>query len=161
MISLLASKCQDFKLRGLSFHFIKQLINGHSNFKDCYFEASEDIITKFKSQALHITRIKYWKASGSGSPPSLIPALQKIAILGLKIKFSTLRCQINESTRLAFLDFSPPYLHFFHPTWFANFPPTRLIGTFFHPTHINLAIHTLLWNLLRLSTLLVYLALLV
>jgi hypothetical protein len=25
MISLLASKCQDFKLRGLQFHFIKQL----------------------------------------------------------------------------------------------------------------------------------------
>ena len=24
----------------------------------------------------------------------------------------TLMCQINESTRLAFLDFSPPYLHF-------------------------------------------------
>ena len=25
----------------------------------CYFEASEDIMTKFKSQALHIIRIKY------------------------------------------------------------------------------------------------------
>ena len=38
-------------------------------------------MTKFKSQALHILRIKYWKASGSGNPPSLIAALRKIAIL--------------------------------------------------------------------------------
>ena len=52
--------------------------------KICYFEASEDIMTKFKSQALDIIRIKYWKPSGSGNPPSLIPALWKIAILGLK-----------------------------------------------------------------------------
>ena len=41
-------------------------------------------MTKFKSQALHIIGIKYWNASCSGNPPSLIPALQKIAILGLK-----------------------------------------------------------------------------
>ena len=33
-------------------------------------------MTKFKSQALHIIRIKYWKSSGSGNPPSL----RKIAI---------------------------------------------------------------------------------
>ena len=52
--------------------------------KTCYFEASEDIITKFKSQALHIIKIKYWRASGSGNPPFLIPALRKIAFLGLK-----------------------------------------------------------------------------
>ena len=37
MISSLASKCQDFKLRGLQFHFIKQLKNYHSNFKDLLF----------------------------------------------------------------------------------------------------------------------------
>ena len=43
--------------------------------------ASEDIMTEFKSQALHTTRIKYWKASGSGNPPSLIPALWKVGIL--------------------------------------------------------------------------------
>ena len=60
--------------------------------KTCYFEASEDIMTKFKSQALHIIRIKYWKASGSGNPPSFIPALRKIAILGLKTKFYVLFC---------------------------------------------------------------------
>ena len=32
MISSLASKCQDFKLRGLQFHFIKRLKNEHPNF---------------------------------------------------------------------------------------------------------------------------------
>ena len=46
---------------------------------------------------------------------------------------ATLWCQINESTWLAFLYFSPPYLHFFHPTWFANFPPYSFIGHFFPP----------------------------
>ena len=33
MISLLASKCQHFKLRGLQYHFIKQLKNRYPNFK--------------------------------------------------------------------------------------------------------------------------------
>ena len=47
-------------------------------------------MTKFKSQALHTTRIKYWKASGSSNPPFLIPALQKIAIYVLKTKFYVL-----------------------------------------------------------------------
>ena len=37
------------------------------------FKASEDIMIKFKSQALHIIRIKYWKAGG-------IPALWNIGI---------------------------------------------------------------------------------
>ena len=42
---------------------------------------------------------------------------------------STLRCQINESTRLTFLYFSPPcsfiwpyFFFIFHPTRLANFP---------------------------------------
>ena len=39
-------------------------------FKVLAFEASEDIMTKFKSQALHVLRIKYSKAGGSGNPPS-------------------------------------------------------------------------------------------
>ena len=62
MISSLDSKGQDFKLRarGLQFHFIKWLKNGHFNFlRTCHFEASKDIMTKFKSQALHTARIKY------------------------------------------------------------------------------------------------------
>ena len=50
-----------------------------------HFKASEDIMTKFRSQAPNIIKIKYWNAGGSGNPPSLIPALQKISILGLKI----------------------------------------------------------------------------
>ena len=54
---------------------------GIPNLRTCHFEASENIITKFKSQGLHIIRIKYWKASGSGNPSSLIPALWNIGIL--------------------------------------------------------------------------------
>ena len=46
-----------------------------------HFEASEGIITKFKSQGLYTIRIKFWNASGSGSPPSLIPSLCNIGIL--------------------------------------------------------------------------------
>ena len=38
-------------------------------------------MTKFKAQALHIIRIKHWKASGSGNPLSLIPILWNIGIL--------------------------------------------------------------------------------
>ena len=57
-----------------------------------HFEASEDTIPKFKSQALHIIRIKYWKASGSGNPLSFIPALPNIAIYVLKTKFYVLFC---------------------------------------------------------------------
>ena len=49
-----------------------------------HFVASEDIITKFKSQGLYIIKIKYWNASGSGFPPSLIPALRNIGILHYK-----------------------------------------------------------------------------
>ena len=46
-----------------------------------HFEASEDIMMKFKSQALHIIIIKYCNAGGSGNPPSIIPALWNIGIL--------------------------------------------------------------------------------
>ena len=49
--------------------------------KSCHFEARKDIMTKFKSQALQIIRIKYWKASGSGNSPSFISALWNIGIL--------------------------------------------------------------------------------
>ena len=49
--------------------------------KSWHFPASEDIMTKFKSQGLHIIRIHFWNACGSGSPPSLIPTLWNIGIL--------------------------------------------------------------------------------
>ena len=51
---------------------------GIANLRTCHFEASEDIMTKSKSQALHVT-IK--SNSGSGNPPFLIPALWNIGIL--------------------------------------------------------------------------------
>ena len=41
-------------------------------------------MTKFRSQGLHIIRIKYWNASGSGFPPSLNPTLWNIGILHYK-----------------------------------------------------------------------------
>ena len=37
-------------------------------------------MTKFRSQGLHIVRIKYWNASGIGFPPSLNPTLWNIGI---------------------------------------------------------------------------------
>ena len=45
-----------------------QIWNAHFSdiFMSWHFEASEDIMTKFKSQALHIIRIKYWNAGGKG-----------------------------------------------------------------------------------------------
>ena len=61
MISSLASKGQDFKLRSLQFHF--------------------KVAEKRASQALHTTRIKYVKASGNVNPPSLNHALWNIGIL--------------------------------------------------------------------------------
>ena len=54
---------------------------GIPTLKSWHFEASEDIMTKFKSQGLHNIRIKYWNASGSGSSPSHIPAHWNIGIL--------------------------------------------------------------------------------
>ena len=59
MISSLASKWQVLKV-GMPFfsHFMKR--NGRPlSLKFWSFEASEDIMTKSKSQALHIIRIKY------------------------------------------------------------------------------------------------------
>ena len=80
---------------------------GIPTLRPCHFEASEDIITKFESQALHIIAIKYWKASGSGNPPFLIPAFWKIAIYVLKTKFYVLFC-----TRLL-KTFSVFFIYFF------------------------------------------------
>ena len=71
--------------------------------KTCYFEAIEDITTKFKSQALHIIRTKYSRASGSGNPPSFISTLWKIAIYVLIMKFyvcTTLHTTVLQYIRL-------------------------------------------------------------
>ena len=67
MTSTLATKCQHFKLRGLLFHYIKGLKKGHFIFKfnkKKYISSPDefhclDIMIKFKSQALHIIKIKY------------------------------------------------------------------------------------------------------
>ena len=82
------------------------LKNRHSNFKDLTFCASEYIMTKFKSQALHIIK------SGSGSPSFLISDLWNIAIYVLKTKFYVpfctqlqdrfLECKIDYSIFLLF-----------------------------------------------------------
>ena len=53
----------------------------HLSLNSWHFETSKDIKTKFKSQALHIFRIKYWNARESCNPPSLITALWNIVIL--------------------------------------------------------------------------------
>ena len=47
--------------------------------KSWYFEASKDIKTKFKPQALHVIVIKYWKVGGSCNPR--IPTLWNKGIL--------------------------------------------------------------------------------
>ena len=57
---------------------------GIPTLRACHFEASENIVTKFKSQVLHVIRIKYENTGGSGNPPSLIPASCNIGILDHK-----------------------------------------------------------------------------
>ena len=75
--------------------------------KPAVLEASEDIKTKFQSQALHIIQIKYLKACGSGNPPSLIPALQEIAIYVIKTDFYVLFCtRLYQVPNLLCLTFS-------------------------------------------------------
>ena len=39
--------------------------------KTCYFKASEDILTKFKSQALYIVSIKYVDMNGNSNQLTL------------------------------------------------------------------------------------------
>ena len=67
----------------LGWPFFSHFINWRPlSLKAWHFEASEaeDVMTKFKSQAFHIIRNKYWNAGGSGNPSSLIPALWNIDI---------------------------------------------------------------------------------
>ena len=64
-------------------------------------------MTKFKSQARHVIEIKYRKASGSGNPPSLIPALRKIAVLGLKTGVWQWYIGISVAREKTYNDFNP------------------------------------------------------
>ena len=84
MIFSLASKCQDFKLEMPFFQTLYVMKLKTSKFKVLTFCCSEIIITKFKSQFLYTIKIKYLYASGSGFPPSLIPALRNISIFHYK-----------------------------------------------------------------------------
>ena len=68
VISSLDSKWQVLKI-GMP---VFQLFYEMNLKKSLHFKASEDIMTKFKSQALHITRIRlYCNSGGCGNPPSL------------------------------------------------------------------------------------------
>ena len=49
--------------------------------KSWHFKTSEDIMMKFKSQALHTPRTKDCNAGGSGNPPFIIYTLWNIDIL--------------------------------------------------------------------------------
>ena len=86
----LASKCQDFKHRGLQFHFIKQLKNGHRKFKVLPVKIFWPNLNH--RLFMSIIKIKYRKADGSGNPPFFIPALWNKGILLHKTKFSILFC---------------------------------------------------------------------
>ena len=68
--------------------------------KSWHFEASEDIMTKFKSQVLYIIRIKYWNAGGSSNPPSLIPTLWNLGILLIKRPPAPNNMKVSVSTYL-------------------------------------------------------------
>ena len=81
MISSLAAKCQHFKLRGLEFHNIKWLKKEHFNFKVLAFWSQWRYHYQIQITRPLYHKIKYWNASGSGFPPSLIPALWNIGIL--------------------------------------------------------------------------------
>ena len=52
-------------------------------------------LPKFKSQGLYTVKIRYWNASGSGFPPSLIPTLGNIGIL--QYKKAKLRKRLQQS----------------------------------------------------------------
>ena len=86
----------------------------------------------------------------------MLPVINSILSL-VEITAFTLRCQINEYTRLAFLDFFPTLLVnlallvlIFHPTRLANFPLHSIIWPYFFYD---------IYDLLKISTLHVYLAL--
>ena len=91
---------KSLKLRCLFFsHFI--IWNWRPlSLKSWHFEASEDIMTKFKSQVLYIIRIKYWNAGGSSNPPSLIPTLWNLGILLIKRPPAPNNMKVSVSTYL-------------------------------------------------------------
>ena len=114
--------------------FYRMKLKTSLSLKCWHFEASEDIMTKFKLQAFHIIRIKYWKASGGGNPPSLIPALRNIGILLHKQVTHT-----KHSWGGVYLvrEIKPPIL--FSPIFFTNFCMFEQLKkkTNFHWSNLN------------------------
>ena len=72
---------------------------GIPTLRPCHFEASEDTMTKSKSPALHVIRIKYWKAGGIGNPPSLILALWNIQ--ATRTKHFDGQCKIGDLKQIS------------------------------------------------------------
>ena len=81
MISSLASKCQHFKVGMPIFQPFYVMKLKTSNFKVLAFCSQWRYHDQIQITSFHIIRIKYWNASRSGSPPTLIPALYNIGIL--------------------------------------------------------------------------------
>ena len=68
---------------------------GIPNLRTCHLEAREDIMTKFKSQALHIKRIKYRKASGMATlPPSYLPSGKLLFMYETEIFYTILHTTV-------------------------------------------------------------------
>ena len=113
-----------------------------------HFKSSEDIMTKFKSQALHIIRIKCCNDGGSGNPPSLIYALWRIGIL--------LHKQATHAKHFE-RECSTWRLHEVPKLYFCSI---LLSQTFFQLTCIYFSCCFIVWNFYDLITLLIYLYLL-
>ena len=95
MISFLTSKCQHFKVGMSVFQPFYRMKLKTSKFKVLAFwrldllKPAKISWPNLNHKLYDIIRIKYWKASGSGKPPSLIPALRKIAIYVCTILHTT------------------------------------------------------------------------
>ena len=75
MISLLDQNANILELGCPFFSHFMKLNQKPLSWKYWHFEVSEDIMTRFKSQGLHIIKIECQNASGSSPCPSLIPTL--------------------------------------------------------------------------------------
>ena len=117
IISSLDSKWQVLKVGMPVFQLFYEMKLKTS--KSWHFEVSEDIMI-FRSQGLHIIRIKYWNASGCGSPTSLIPAhCSNIGILHYKQAKLRKYMQHSVWTLLSY-SFLVWNTHFFWMTYFTH-----------------------------------------
>ena len=137
MISSLASKCQDFKVKMPFFQPLYVMKLKTSKFKVlafwCQWKYHYQIECKFKSQGLYTIKIKYWKASGSSSSPSLIPNFWNIGIL--HGKQAKLRKVLQHSVNFLFWYFKD------HANWYAIFQICNISFRLFyiHPVYLALS----------------------